>query len=667
MVVAIAYMKGCILADPDDKTEIDAAPVGDGVLPGSEEVSEERLYAFRVRTAFASFAPVVIGNVINAAIIVAVMYGHVAHSVVFTWIGALIATVVLRAVLSVRFRARSDSDADIGRWARLYGAGTVATGILWGVAGWIFVLPDLPHTQLVTVIIIAGMVAGALSTLRTLPHLYAAFAVSAVAPLIVRFALFQDLESVLLAGAFALFVLLMSLQAFALSRQLTLSEARRIANLTLTESLHAAKISAEAANAAKSAFLATMSHEIRTPMTGVMGFADGLLADDLPPASKQKVARIKDSTQSLLQIINEVLDISKLEAGKLEIEYLDFDLPSLMRNTVSMFQDDTRDGLKVSLNLAGDLPRAIHGDPTRLRQILINLLGNAVKFTKSGSIIVTVEPRVDEYGDILYFAVADTGIGIAEDTLPKLFTDFTQADTSITREFEGTGLGLAICRRLVELMGGDIGAESELGEGSTFWFILPCVLATSEVPEEDGAGEPERVMAETVESLNLLVAEDNEINQRIIAEVLDTFGHQHDIVDDGDAAVSAHEQGDYDLIVMDVRMPKVSGPDATRMIRRMEGPKSEIPIIALTADAMVEHRKGYFEAGMDGVATKPIDRNELAMAINDAIGREVHRFEAVAPPGDGQDTEEESSPEAEAAVNDFLAELDVLDDGDAKS
>ena len=230
-----------------------------------------------------------------------------------------------------------------------------------------------------------------------------------------------------------------------------------------------------------------------------------------------------------------------------------------------------------------------------------------------------------------------------------------------------TGLGLSICQKLITLMDGEIGVESSYGEGSTFWFILPCVLATSEVPEEDGAGEPERVMAETVESLNLLVAEDNEINQMIIAEVLDTFGHQHDIVDDGDAAVSAHEQGDYDLIVMDVRMPKVSGPDATRMIRRMEGPKSEIPIIALTADAMVEHRKGYFEAGMDGVATKPIDRNELAMAINDAIGREIHRFEEVASVGDEHDAKDQSTPEAEAAVNDFLAELGVLDDSDAKS
>ncbi len=632
-------------------------------LPVSGGASEAALFEFQVRTAFSNLLPVVVGNLVNAAIVVAVMYGHVSNSLIGGWIGALVVTVVARAILFTNFQRGHPRARTLHFWTRLYAAGTIASGCIWGLAGWIFVLPDLPHTQLVTTIIIAGMVAGALSTLRTLPHLFVAFAVSAVLPLIVRFLLFQNVEYVLLCGAFSLFLLLMSMQAFTISRQLRLSETRRIANLALAENLHAAKISAEAANEAKSAFLATMSHEIRTPMTGVMGFADGLLDDGLPATSQAKVERIKESTQSLLQIINEVLDISKLEAGKMEIESLDFNLPSLMENVVSLFRGSTLEKVEIEMSLADTLPIAIHGDPTRLRQVLLNLVGNAVKFTKEGHVRVLAELQTDEKdGETLRFSVTDTGIGIAEETVAKLFSDFTQADSSISREFEGTGLGLAICKRLVELMGGEVGVESKLGAGSTFWFTLPYVPAKSDAVEHvaPNVGTAQEVLS--IEPLHVLVAEDNEVNQMIISETLRHFGHTFEMVNDGEEAVNAHAAHDYDLIIMDIRMPKVSGPDATRAIRRMEADKSSVPILALTADAMIEHRKNYIAAGMDGVATKPINRVELAMAINEAMGRNVHSIQDVRIMSAVDQLPEISEQADNAAVDVFLAELSSLSD-----
>jgi len=427
------------------------------------------------------------------------------------------------------------------------------------------------------------------------------------------------------------------------------------------------QIKAEAANRAKSDFLATMSHEIRTPMTGVMGFAEDLLHDNLPPESQAKVRRIRESAKSLLHIINEILDISKMEAGKMEIETLDFDLSSLAREVVSLFLGSGKPKLDIELSLAGDLPPSVHSDPTRLRQILINLVGNAVKFTKEGRVTLSVELRSDDDDvNVLCFTVSDTGIGIAEETLPRLFTEFVQADSSVTREFEGTGLGLAICKRLVELMGGTIGVTSELGVGSTFWFTLPYVPATSNVLDHEATGSRNLVDIETIRPLHILIAEDNEVNQLIIAQSLDRFGHTYEITYDGEAAVKAHEEREHDLILMDVRMPKVSGPDATRIIRRMSGGKSKVPIIALTADAMVEHQAGYFAAGMDGVATKPIDLYELATTINEVMHEDIHAFRGKAleteASGDRNQILENVEDEIDhgPAVESFLDKLDVI-------
>ena len=390
---------------------------------------------------------------------------------------------------------------------------------------------------------------------------------------------------------------------------------------------HAMATEAEAASKSKSEFLAAMSHEIRTPMTGVMGFADMLLEDELPDESREKVYKIQDSTQSLLTIINDILDVSKMEAGKLEIEHIDFNLPSLLDDLVGLFsskassKDDQ--SLPINVSIADDMPESIKADPTRLSQVLVNLIGNAVKFTRKGQVDVEVALDSSSATPMMNVSVRDTGIGIAPETLNMLFKDFTQGDASISRHFQGTGLGLAICKRLLALMQGDIYVESQIDIGSRFWFTLPFQPADAEV--EKTKAIPRKASRFAVSRpLHILVAEDTDLNQRIIEATLASFGHICAFANNGAEAIDAHENADFDMVLIDVRMPKMSGPDATRAIRMMDGPKANIPMVALTADAMAEHVVEYLNAGMNGCVTKPIDRAELARAINTAMSEEIN-------------------------------------------
>jgi signal transduction histidine kinase/DNA-binding NarL/FixJ family response regulator len=429
-----------------------------------------------------------------------------------------------------------------------------------------------------------------------------------------------------------------------------------------TASLRKSTEEAKMGNRAKSEFLASMSHEIRTPMTGVIGFADMLLKDDLEHESREKVNQIKGSTNALLRIINDILDMSKLEAGKMEIEDIDFDLPALIDDVLSLFEKTQKKGTRIELilRLSDDFPQGVNSDPTRIRQTLVNLLGNAIKFTQKGR--VTIEGCMvkadDGGGEMLRFSIQDTGIGMTEETIAKLFSEFTQADASINRKFEGTGLGLAICDRLVKLMGGEIGAESTIGKGSKFWFTLPYVAATSDVTVQQKTTDATHY--ESRRTLNILLAEDNQINQIIIMSIMNAFGHQVDIAINGREAVTAHEKANYDLILMDVRMPEMSGPEATRIIRQSSGEKQNIPIIAVTADAMKEHTSEYLAVGMNACVTKPIDQVELLETINQVMGEEIHVAKVLTIEDAAPDTEEPPSSdddEPNAAVDDFLAQI----------
>jgi signal transduction histidine kinase/CheY-like chemotaxis protein len=370
------------------------------------------------------------------------------------------------------------------------------------------------------------------------------------------------------------------------------------------------------ANSAKSAFLATMSHEIRTPLNGVLGMAQAMAADRLSDIQRDRLSVIRESGESLLAILNDILDLSKIEAGKLELEEIEFDLGDLARGAHSAFTAlANKKGLSFCLDIDEARGRYM-GDPTRLRQILYNLISNALKFTERGEIRV----RAQYSGERMTVSVADTGIGISDEGIGKLFSTFGQVDASTTRRFGGTGLGLSICQQLARLMGGQIGVSSIVGEGSTFAVVVPLRRVGEEqsfaplLPPVDDA-PPESL------NLRVLAAEDNSVNQLVLKTLLHQIGVEPRIVGDGQEAVEAWETGDWDVILMDVQMPVMDGPTATREIREREAAtgRKRTPIIALTANAMSHQVSEYLGCGMDGFVAKPIEAGRLFAALEAAI------------------------------------------------
>lgn len=393
--------------------------------------------------------------------------------------------------------------------------------------------------------------------------------------------------------------------------------------------LKSARAAAEAAARAKAEFLANMSHELRTPLAGILGVHD-LLREDATLTRDQArlVGLARESGRSLLTIVNDILDFSKIEAGHLTIEALPFSLPALIEGCRELSAETLQDRpIAFGIVIAPDVPEWVLGDPTRLRQVILNLTTNAIKFTPEGSVTLRAswlhDPAKSRRSRArLRIELVDTGIGILPETLPHLFERFAQADGSTSRQYGGTGLGLTICRRLVQLMGGEIGVESRFGAGSTFWFEVPLRLAEAESAAEDRASPLLQATAGAV--WRVLLAEDNAINQEIIGTVLRQKGHTVTVVEDGERAVAAAlDQGPLDLVLMDVQMPGQDGLAATRAIRAREQAegRSRLPIIALTANAMSEEIERCHAAGMDAHVAKPVDWSVL-FATMERLARE---------------------------------------------
>ncbi|MCI3133590.1 ATP-binding protein [Phenylobacterium aquaticum] len=386
--------------------------------------------------------------------------------------------------------------------------------------------------------------------------------------------------------------------------------------MEMNQRLKRARDEAHSASQSKSAFLATMSHEIRTPLNGVLGMAQAMARDELTDVQRERLGVIRQAGETLLVLLNDLLDLSRIEAGKLDLEDGVLDIRQMLAGVQATFTTLAADkDVSLAIHIAPEAEGRWRGDPTRVRQILYNLVSNAVKFTARGAVEVTV--KLGAPG--LVFSVSDTGPGIADDRMARLFEKFVQADASTTRRYGGSGLGLAICRQLADMMGGEIEAHSELDVGSTFTVTLPLERLEGEGPPP--LVETRQEAPDGRLDLRILAAEDNPMNQMVLKTLLAQLGLEVHCVGDGRQAVEAWSQGQWDAILMDVQMPVMDGPAATREIRRRESESGRVrtPIIALTANAMAHHQAEYLGAGMDVMVPKPLELERLLLAIQDVL------------------------------------------------
>jgi signal transduction histidine kinase/CheY-like chemotaxis protein len=392
--------------------------------------------------------------------------------------------------------------------------------------------------------------------------------------------------------------------------------------------LEEARETAERTARLKDEFLASMSHEIRTPMNGVIGMLSLIADADLPPDVRANLEVARRSAADLLVLVNDVLDISKLEADSVSVEPADVELRDVIDDVVELLRPlavDQSDAVIVEID--DSVPAWVHVDPTRLRQIIVNLLGNALKFTENGTVVIRArfdnDPDDADASDAgpgrghLRFEVADDGEGIPDEVQERLFTRFGQGNAMSARRFRGTGLGLAIVKRLAELMGGQVGFSSDLGAGSTFWFTVEASAGSAP------AVTPVDTSAAPLRPLRVLVAEDNQVNQLLFSKMLERLGHTAVTVGDGRQAVDAVQGEDFDIVLMDVQMPEMNGVEATQAIRALASDTAEIPILAITANVMAEQRAAYIRAGMNGCLPKPLTLTELEVGLSQHLADHI--------------------------------------------
>ena len=596
------------------------------VDPGESASIDRTLLLERARLFVGSSVAGAITTALVAFLYYLALDSMVARHHLKTWLAIMLGLSALRLAILEIHRGRLSRPHAVKRWLWTHGILTAATGLTWGIAAmWVDPRAGQPEIFFVHAFVIAAVPAGALIALGSVWPVYAAFTCSGLLPFAAALFLRGDPPSVLVGSAAIIYLVMLLIVARSYQNSIVDSLRKQVEVHELAQRYARARDEAESASRSKSQFLANMSHEIRTPMNAVLGLSELLLDSKLDAAQRERASGIHHSARGLLQLINDMLDVSRIEAGRLELVEKVFEPRALVGQVRAMLLPmAAAKSLGFEVSIAPEVPDRLTGDEARLRQIFVNLVGNAIKFTDRGrvSIEVLAEPVAGGASVDFYARVIDSGVGIGSDKLAMLFQPFVQADDSDTRRHGGTGLGLYIVRQLTRTMGGDVLATSSDGRGSVFAFHVRLRLPAEESATAVEAAPAPSPASVAARPLNVLLAEDNEVNRLVARSMLEAAGHQVTVAVDGAQAVACCAAAQFDCVLMDCQMPVMGGLEATKAIRVRDAESGRhTPIVALTANAMEGDRERCLAAGMEGFLAKPINRRDLLETIARAAGR----------------------------------------------